>query len=65
MTSWSSCRGAENSAKQEAGDCVSKKPVLAGAWGRKSLCGGLREAALAAGKVRPGGPGLGGLALNA
>ena len=53
MTSWSSCRGAENSAKQEAGDCVSKKPVLAGAWGRKSLCGGLREAALAAGRQMP------------
>uniref|UniRef100_A0A673UK51 HMG box domain-containing protein n=1 Tax=Suricata suricatta TaxID=37032 RepID=A0A673UK51_SURSU len=33
----SSCRGAENSAKQEAEDCVSDKPVHAGALGRKRL----------------------------
>jgi high mobility group protein B2 len=31
-------------AKQEAGDFVNDKPVLDGAWGRKSLCEGLREA---------------------
>ncbi|XP_030168612.1 high mobility group protein B2 [Lynx canadensis] len=34
----SSYRGAENSAKQEAEDCVSDKPVHAGALGRKRLC---------------------------